>query len=145
MRENDFEYVRASLRHLMKHAGVMRVDHVMGLHRLFWVPAGMEPSYGVYVRYAPEALYAVLAEEAHAAGTAVVGEDLGTVPRQVRAAMTRHGVLRSHVLQLEAPIARQDPLRRPPAGSLASLNTHDLPPFAAYWEAAISTTGSTSA
>jgi 4-alpha-glucanotransferase len=76
----------------------------------------------------------VLAEEAHRAGTAVVGEDLGTVPRTVRAAMTRHGVLRSHVLQMEALISERDPLPPPPARSLASLNTHDMYPFAAFWE-----------
>jgi 4-alpha-glucanotransferase len=129
----DFAYVRACLRHLMRHAGVMRIDHVMGLHRLYWVPDGLPATEGVYVRYPAEELYAVLADEAHRAGTAVVGEDLGTVPRGVRAAMTRRGVLRSHVLQLEAVIAHGDPLPRPPVASLASLNTHDLFPFAGFW------------
>jgi 4-alpha-glucanotransferase len=135
IRENDFAYVRESLRHLMKHSGVIRVDHVMGLHRLFWVPDGMDARHGVYVRYPADDLFAVLSEEAHRAGTAVVGEDLGTVPRTVRADMARHGVLRSHVVQLEAQVDHhEDPLRPPPRGSLASLNTHDMAPFAAFLE-----------
>jgi 4-alpha-glucanotransferase len=133
MRADDFAYVRACLRHLMKHAGVIRIDHMMGFHRLYWVPDGIDATEGVYVRYPAEELYAVLAEEAHRAGTAVVGEDLGTVPPGVRSAMTRHGVLRSHVLQLEALIAKDDPLPRPPGGSLAGCNTHDMPPFAGFW------------
>ena len=133
MAEDDFAYVRGSLRHLMKHAGVIRIDHVMGLHRLYWVPRGIPATDGVYVRYPAEELYGVLAEEAHRAGTAVVGEDLGTVPRTVRTAMTRHNVLRSHVLQMEALIAKRDLLPPPPARSLASLNTHDMFPFAAFW------------
>jgi 4-alpha-glucanotransferase len=120
----------------MKHAGVIRVDHVMGLHRLYWVPDGIDAAGGVYVRYPAEELYRVFAEEAHRAGTAVVGEDLGTVPPEVRAALTRHGVLRSHVLQLEALIAGRDPLRPPPRASLAALNTHDLFPFAGFWSGA---------
>lgn len=136
VRDGDFAYVRACLRHLMKHAGVIRIDHVMGLHRLFWVPDGLDASQGVYVRSPAGELYAVLADEAHRSGTAVVGEDLGTVPRTVRSALTRHGVLRSHVLQLEALIARRDPLPVAPAGSLASLNTHDLFPFAGFWTGA---------
>ncbi len=133
MAAGDFAYVRACLRHLMRHAGVMRIDHVMGLHRLYWVPDGLPATEGAYVRYPSGDLYAVLTEEAHRSGTAVVGEDLGTVPRSVRAAMTRHGVLRSHVLQLEALIARGEVLPRPPVASLASLNTHDMFPFAGFW------------
>ena len=132
----DLAYVRACVRHLARHAGVLRVDHVMGLHRLFWVPDGMDATEGVYVRYPADAMYAVLADEAHAAGTAVTGEDLGTVPRSVRAAMTRHGVLRSHVVELESQIRSGDPLPPPPAASLASLNTHDLFPFAGFWTGA---------
>jgi 4-alpha-glucanotransferase len=134
MAAGDFAYVRACLRHLMRHAGVLRIDHVMGLHRLFWVPDGLPATEGVYVRYPAGDLYAVLAEEAHRTRTAVVGEDLGTVPPGVRAAMARHGVLRSHVLQMEALIARGgDPLPPPPVASLASLNTHDMFPFAGFW------------
>ena len=134
--DDDFAYVRACFRHLMRHAGVLRIDHILGFHRLYWVPDGFEATHGVYVRYPSEDLYAVLAEEAHRTGTAVVGEDLGTVPPIVRAAMKRHGVLRSHVLSLEAQFHMDRALPEAPPNSLASLNTHDLPPFSAFWTGA---------
>jgi len=133
---DDFAYLRACIRHLARHAGVLRIDHMMGFHRLFWVPDGMAATEGVYVRSPAESLYAVLADEAHRAGTAVTGEDLGTVPRPVRTAMTRHGVLRSHVVELESLATEGDPLPPPPRASLASLNTHDLFPFAGFWAGA---------
>ena len=136
MREDGYAYVRACLRHLMRHAGMLRIDHIMGFHRLFWVPGKLGALHGVYVRYPAEELYAVLAEEANRAGTAVLGEDLGTVPPGVRPAMRRHGVLRSHVVELEAAIHPEDPLRPVPRDSVASLNTHDLAPFASFWEGA---------
>ncbi len=133
LREHGYRYPIACLRHAMRHAGALRIDHVMGLHRLFWVPHGSPADLGVYVRYRPEEWYAIVALESHRAGTAVVGEDLGTVPPGVRAALRRHGLLRSYVLQMEADPDATRPLRSPPAGSLASLNTHDMAPFAAFW------------
>lgn len=133
LRQQGYRYPIACLRHLLRHAGAVRIDHVMGLHRLFWVPRGLGARDGVYVRYRSEELYAIVALEAHRSGAIVVGEDLGTVPREVRLAMARHGLLRSHVLQLEARPGRRPPLPRPPGDSLASLNTHDLPTFASFW------------
>jgi 4-alpha-glucanotransferase len=111
----------------------MRIDHVMGLHRMFWVPPGLDARSGVYVRYPAQELYAILALESRRAGTAVVGEDLGTVPRYVRRSMAHHGVLRSYVLELEV-LDSERRLPDPPAGALASLDTHDMPPFASFWE-----------
>jgi 4-alpha-glucanotransferase len=131
-REGGYGYFRASVAHLLRHAGALRVDHVMGLHRMYWVPPGLDARSGVYVRYRPEELYAILALESHRAGAAIVGEDLGTVPPYVRAAMARHGVLRSYVLQLE--VLAKGGLRDAPRASLASLNTHDMPPFRAFWD-----------
>ena len=93
----------------------------------------MDPTSGVYVRYRPQEWYAALALESHRAGAAIAGEDLGTVPPVVHGEMARHGVLRTHVLQLEA-LTREPALREPRAQSVASLNTHDLPPFAAFWD-----------
>ena len=112
-------------------ATAVRIDHVMGLHRLYWVPYGLDATQGVYVRYHPEEMYAILTLEAARAGALVVGEDLGTVPPGVRSSMARHGVHRTHVLQLEA-IDPEDVLPEPPHGSVASLNTHDLWPFASF-------------
>lgn len=136
LRESGYAYPIASLRALLRHARILRVDHIMGLHRLFWVPQGMEATDGVYVRSNPDEWYAVLAVESHRAGAAIVGEDLGTVPREVRAAMARNNVLRSYVLQEEIPDAPARAPRPVPTRSLAGLNTHDMPTFAAFWTGA---------
>jgi 4-alpha-glucanotransferase len=134
VRHNGYRYVIASLRHALRHAGYLRIDHVMSLHRLYWVPRGLDARHGVYVRYRPQELYAILALESMKAGAVIVGEDLGTVPDVVRRSMHRHGLYRSYVLEMET---RPDPKRAispAPRDSLASLNTHDLPTFAAFWK-----------
>jgi len=131
IRDDGYRYPIAILRHAFRHAGVVRIDHVMGLHRLWWVPRGMAPGAGAYVRYRSRELRALTVLEAARAGVAVVGEDLGTVSPSVRAAMHSDGMLRSHVHQFAATPA--DPFPEPPADSLASLDTHDLPPFASWW------------
>ena len=79
IREQGHQYFARSIRHHMRHARYLRVDHVMSLHRLFWVPEAMDPKDGVYVTYPAEESYAVLALESHRNRTVVVGEDLGTV------------------------------------------------------------------
>jgi 4-alpha-glucanotransferase len=132
-REQEYRYPIACLRHMFRHAGVLRIDHVMGLHRLYWIPRGLPASEGVYVRYPAEELYAILVLEADRAGAAVVGEDLGIVPGYVRPAMARHGIHRSYVVPWELTDEPARPMRRVPERSFASLNTHDMPPFAAYW------------
>jgi len=133
-REHGYGYFIAYLRHHLRHAGILRIDHVMGLHRLFWIPRGLETSHGVYVRYPAEELYAILALESHRHKTAIVGENLGTVPPGVRPAMARHGINSMYVLHYELASNPKKALRQPPASSLASLNTHDIPPFAAFWQ-----------
>jgi 4-alpha-glucanotransferase len=105
----------------------------MGLHRLFWVPKGCAPSDGAYVRYPAEELYAIFSLESHRHAAAVVGENLGTVPSAVNTAMGRHRVHRMYVLQYELPNTLHRPLRAVPAGEVASINTHDMAPFAAFW------------
>ncbi|MGP4000378.1 4-alpha-glucanotransferase [Streptomyces sp. 8N706] len=92
---------RDLLRGLMRHAGALRIDHVMGLFRLWWVPEGSEPTQGTYVRYDAEAMLGVLALEAHRAGAVVIGEDLGTVEAGVRDALAARGVLGTSVLWFE--------------------------------------------
>ncbi|WP_455360050.1 4-alpha-glucanotransferase [Streptomyces sp. SYSU K21746] len=125
---------RDLLRGLLRHAGALRIDHVMGLFRLWWIPQGCEPTEGTYVGYDAEAMVAVLALEAHRAGAVVVGEDLGTVEPGVREALTARGVLGTSVLWFERD---WDGTRRPlPAadwreGCLATATTHDLPSTAA--------------
>ncbi|HLX10895.1 MAG TPA: 4-alpha-glucanotransferase [Thermoanaerobaculia bacterium] len=132
-RERGYDYLIASLRHHLRHAGVLRLDHVMQLHRLFWVPRGLGPAGGVYVRYPHEELYAVLALESHRHQAMIVGENLGTVPPEVNAAMARHGVLGMYVMQYE--LAPGGGLQHEPApASVACLNTHDMPTFRGFWE-----------
>jgi len=134
LRESGYEYFIQAIRNHLRYAGALRLDHVMWLHRLFWVPDGMEATDGVYVRYPTEELYAVLALEAERHDAIIVGEDLGTVPGVVRRTMKQHAVRRMYVVQFEAQPDREDPLPRVPRESVASLNTHDMPAFEAFRE-----------
>ena len=136
IREDRYEYFRACIRHHVSHAGILRLDHVMGLHRLFWIPEGGEPKDGVYVRYPEEEMYAIVALEARRHDCAIVGEDLGTVPDDVPRMMKRHGFRRMYVAQYELRPGGENPVPEPPAESVASLNTHDMPTFAAFWSGA---------
>ena len=133
MRERGYDHLIDCLRHHLEHAGLLRLDHVMQLHRLFWIPSGMEAAAGAYVTYPAEELYAVLSLESHHYETMVVGENLGTVPPEVNEAMDRRDVLGMYVVQYELQPGSQG-LREPPARSVASLNTHDMPTFQAFWE-----------
>ncbi|WNI24758.1 4-alpha-glucanotransferase [Streptomyces sp. ITFR-16] len=125
---------RGLLRGLLAHAGALRIDHVMGLFRLWWVPEGRPPTEGTYVTHDAEAMLAVLVLEAHRAGTVVIGEDLGTVEPGVREALARRGVLGTSVLWFERdwsgngrPLAPEDWRE----DCLATATTHDLPSTAA--------------
>ncbi len=115
------------------HTGGLRADHVMGLFRLWWVPAGMTPDRGTYVRYRHEAMVGVLTGEAARAGALAIGEDLGTVEDWVRDYLTAHGVLGTSMLWFERG---RDGLPRPPGQwrhrCLATVGTHDVPPVAAF-------------
>ncbi|MFG3506164.1 4-alpha-glucanotransferase [Streptomyces sp. NPDC047821] len=125
---------RELLRGLLRHAGALRIDHVMGLFRLWWVPGGHEPTEGTYVRYDADAMLAILVLEAHRAGAVVIGEDLGTVEPGVRESLQRRGVLGTSVLWFERD---WEGTRRPlPPGTwradcVATATTHDLPSTAA--------------
>lgn len=134
LRERGYDYLVASLRHHLRHAGVLRIDHVMQLHRLFCIPAGQPAGAGVYVRYPHEELYAVLTLESHRHRALLAGENLGTVPPEVNEAMDRHGLLGMYVMQYELAPGAGGLTRQPPAESVASLNTHDMPTFRGFWE-----------
>jgi 4-alpha-glucanotransferase len=134
IRENGYAYFREALRNHMKYAGALRIDHVMGLMRLFWIPHGMGAQEGVYVRYAADELYAILSLESHRASCVVVGEDLGTVPDSVREAMRHHDFLRMHVAQFEMSAAGDQALRQAPPASMASVNTHDTVLYGGFWD-----------
>jgi 4-alpha-glucanotransferase len=134
IREQGYRYTIAYLRHNLKHAGILRIDHIMGLHRLFCIPNGMEASEGAYIRYRNEELYAILTLESHRNQAVLVGEDLGTVPAYVRTEMARHKLYRMYVVQYE--LASNEVIKLPPVpkNAVASLNTHDMYPFAAFWQ-----------
>lgn len=116
------------LRANMRHAGALRIDHVMGLMRLFCIPAGMPSSDGTYVHYPFEEMAGVLALESVRNECAIVGEDLGTVPDGFRERMAQARVFSCRVLYFE-----DDP-QRYPKDAVASTGTHDLPPLRRYWE-----------
>ncbi len=136
LRRTGYRYFVDSLRTVMPFAGALRFDHVMSLHRLYWIPEGFGAREGTYVRYPAEELYAILALESHRHRTRIVGEDLGTVPQEVRAQMGRHHIARLYVLQYEANPGETPPVHAVVPDSVASLNTHDMPPFRGFWEGA---------
>ncbi|MGZ4975028.1 MAG: 4-alpha-glucanotransferase, partial [Limisphaerales bacterium] len=132
IRENHYRHVLDVLRFQMKHTGLLRLDHVMSLYRLYWIPQQFPASEGVYVHYPLEELCALLNLESHRNRTVLVGENLGTVPPEVNAAMQQNHLRQMYVVQTEL---RPDPKRalsQPGQRMVASLNTHDMPPFAAF-------------
>lgn len=130
--EAAYAPLRDMIRTLLRHAGALRIDHVIGLFRLWWIPAGLSPAAGTYVRYDHEAMIGVLMLEAQRAGAVLIGEDLGNVEPWVRDYLSDRGILGTSVLWFE----REGDGFRPPEqyrrALLATVNTHDLPPTAGY-------------
>lgn len=129
---------REMVHSMFAHAGAVRIDHILGLFRLWWIPRGLGAKNGAYVTYNHEAMLAVLTIEATRANGMVIGEDLGTVPQSVRDALSAHGVLGTDVAWFTRvdnspnagdPYASASDYRK---GALASVTTHDLPPTAGY-------------
>ena len=116
-----------------RHAGGVRIDHVMGLARLWWIPAGMPPDRGAYVRYDHELMGSVLAAGAAKADAVAIGEDLGTVEPWLRSFLADRQVLGTSMLWFErGPDGRPTPPSAWRRGCLAAVGTHDLPPAAAF-------------
>ncbi|MBI2360659.1 MAG: 4-alpha-glucanotransferase [Deltaproteobacteria bacterium] len=133
LRASGYRHYIAALQHHLQFAGRIRIDHVMGLHRLYWIPPGLEAAEGVYVHYRPEEFYAILSLESHRHRALIIGENLGTVPPYVNAAMARHNIHGMHVGQFAVRTDSQPALQEIPRPTVASLNTHDTPTFAAFW------------
>jgi 4-alpha-glucanotransferase len=136
LRRQAYRYYRDCLRHHMADAGMLRIDHVMGLHRAFWVPDGFGAAEGLYVHARAEEFYAVLSLESHRHQVEIVGENLGTVPAYVNQALARHRILGMHVGQFGVGVDPTHALEAVPARSVASLNTHDTATFMGFWTGA---------
>jgi len=114
-----------------QYASMLRIDHVLGVHRLWWIPHGMSPRDGVYVRYPRNALVSVIAAEATLTNTTIVGEDLGTVPQEIIDTMADWSMLG---LYAERLFVEEPDLPAIPADTVACVRTHDMEPFAAMYE-----------
>jgi 4-alpha-glucanotransferase len=124
----------AAVRANMRHAGALRIDHVMALDRLFWIPPGADARSGAYVRYPLDDMLGLLALESVRARCLVVGEDLGTVPEGFRERMEKEHVLSTRLFYFER--YPNGLFKRPelyPRHSVAQGTTHDAPPLAAFW------------
>jgi 4-alpha-glucanotransferase len=116
----------------LERCDALRIDHVMALHRLYYVPEGAEATEGVYVRQPAEELWACLTLESRRHKAVIIGENLGVVPREVNRAMHAHGALGMSVAAFEMGDDRA-PLPRPTAHQAGCINTHDMPTFPAFW------------
>jgi 4-alpha-glucanotransferase len=126
--EAGYEPFVKTIRQSLRHAGGLRIDHAMGLFRLFWIPNGAHPDDGTFVNYPAKALLDIVALESHRAGAFVVGEDLGTVQEFMRQELMKHQMLSYRLLWLE-----DDPPSTYPQRSMAAVTTHDLYTVAGLW------------
>jgi 4-alpha-glucanotransferase len=128
LRAAGYEPFAQTIRACLRHAGGLRIDHVMGLFRLFWIPEGMEPADGAYVGGRGDDLLAIVALESQRAKAVIVGEDLGTVDERVRESLALRHILSYRLVWFE-----KGPPSRYPADALAAVTTHDLPTIAGLW------------
>ncbi len=135
LRQHGYDFFRQTISHNMKHGGVLRIDHALGLFRMFWVPFGKSGQEGLYVKTFVDEMLAVLALESVRHKVIVVGEDLGTVTPTIRTKLESAGLLSYRLLFFERE--RNGAFRLPhqyPRQALVSATTHDLPTLKGYWE-----------
>jgi 4-alpha-glucanotransferase len=131
LRAAAYRPFRQIIRATLRHAGGLRIDHVMGLFRLYWIPQSAGPRMGAFVRYPAEDLLAIVALESHRARAFIVGEDLGPVEKAAQAQLAAHLILSYRLLWFET-----EPPARYPELALAAITTHDLPTIAGLWSGA---------
>ena len=136
LRRQGYRYFINCVQHHLAHAKMLRIDHIMGLYRFYWVPDGFAPHEGVYLRYPAAEFFAVLNLESHRYQAQIVGENLGTVPAAVNSAMAKHHISGMHVGQFGVTSDPDHALEPVPAQAVAGLNTHDTPTFAGFWSGA---------
>ena len=134
LRETAYATFIATLRANMKRAGAVRIDHVMGLSRLWWVPAGTAADQGAYVRYPIEDMLGIVALESHRNRCLVIGEDLGTVSDDLRKSLAGADVLSYRLLLFERDNGRFKAPAEYPSRALVAWSTHDLPTFTGWWQ-----------
>jgi 4-alpha-glucanotransferase len=132
LRELGYRPYRDVVRGTLRSAGGLRIDHVMGLFRLWWVPPGATAAHGTYVSYDADAMLGVLALEAVRAGALIVGEDLGTVEERVRRDLSETGLLGSDVLWFQEEDGQYLAPERWRSLALGTVTTHDLPTAAGF-------------
>ena len=128
LRDAGYEPFVQTIRACLRHAGGLRIDHVMGLFRLFWIPSGLEPKDGAYVRGHASDLLSIVALESQRARAVIVGEDLGTVEPHVREELAA-----AHILSYRLVWFEKTAPRHYPEAALAAITTHDLPTVAGLW------------
>lgn len=133
-RADGYRLYIATIRQNSRHGGALRIDHVMRFYRLFWIPNGVPAKEGTYVLDRYEDLLGILALESHRGKFLVVGEDLGTVPPEMRAAMERYGIFSYRLFYFEKDAAGNPrPAAEYPVRALVSSTTHDLPTLSGFW------------
>jgi 4-alpha-glucanotransferase len=135
MKASGYEFLVQTLRKNMQYAGALRIDHALGMFRLFWIPSGISAEYGAYVIYPSEDILRIIALESVRNKTVVIAEDLGTVGEDVRETLFRFRMLSYKLLYFERNYP--DPAFKLPARytdlALCSVTTHDLPTLYGYW------------
>ncbi len=137
LEELGYQPFRALVSAILRHSGGVRIDHIIGMFRLWWIPKGAPPTEGAYVRYNHEAMIGIIALEAYRAGAVVVGEDLGTVEPWARRVLHDRGLLGTSILWFEIDSGTRGPLEAQwwRELCLSSVTTHDLPPTPGYLDA----------
>lgn len=133
--QHGYEVFIKTFQSMMAGGGLLRIDHAMGLFRLFWIPRGKPPAEGAYIHYPAEALLAILALESHKSQTTIVGEDLGTITPHIRETLSHAGLLSYRLLFFEkTKKGNFIPPRRYQQSAMVAVSTHDLPTLKGFWE-----------